>query len=262
MNERAPLVGPGAHYVAMGSSFASGLGVAPSAKAEPARCGRSAQNYAQQAARMLALELDDVTCSGAATRHILGPWGDTPAQVDALRADTALVTVTIGGNDIGYIGGLLNASCAYLAAQNGGEAKCRTSSAPTPASYEALEEQMRAIAAQVTARAPKAILVFVNYAAVLAPEGTCALTPLPPTQADASREIARRLEQITARAASQADARLIDAASLTAAHHACAQEPWMQGYKPNPDWRTHVPYHPTKAGMTAVAEALAAVLAP
>ncbi|GGC13951.1 hypothetical protein GCM10011494_35940 [Novosphingobium endophyticum] len=36
---------------------------------------------------------------GATTAHILGPWNELPAQIDALTDDTALVTVTIGVAD-------------------------------------------------------------------------------------------------------------------------------------------------------------------
>ncbi|GGC13946.1 hypothetical protein GCM10011494_35930 [Novosphingobium endophyticum] len=54
----------GARYVAMGSSFASGSGVAPYAPSAPARCQRSTRNYAQLLAKKLDLYLVDVTCGG------------------------------------------------------------------------------------------------------------------------------------------------------------------------------------------------------
>lgn len=232
----------------------------PSAGAKPARCGRSASNYAQQLAKVRALELSDVTCSGATTNHVLGPWGDLPAQLDALRPDTRLVTLTVGGNDIGYIGGLLNASCAVVAAAAPAAVppprKCRPVTVPTQADYAGLEQRLAQIASQVKARSPNAALVFVTYMTVLAPQGTCRATPLLPGQAQASRAIATRLEALTAGVAQHADAMLVDGAAITRAHHACADDPWMQGYTANADWKTTVPYHPTRAGMTAIAEAL------
>lgn len=97
-----PSFGEGARYVAMGSSFASGSGVAPYDPAAPVRCQRSTQNYAHQLARKRNLALVDVTCGGATTAHILGSWNELPPQIEALTADTALVTITIGGNDIGF----------------------------------------------------------------------------------------------------------------------------------------------------------------
>lgn len=260
--EQGALV-PGARYVAMGSSFASGPGVAPSADAVPARCGRSAANYAQQFARKRGLALTDVSCSGAQSAHVLEAWGDLAGQLDALTPATALVTLTIGGNDIGYIGGLINASCAFVAAQSGGDQSqgaCRAVTQPTVQDYKGLEARMMAIAAQVRARAPKAKLIFVTYAAVLPPEGLCAATPVSAQQAKASRAIARTLDAITANVAAASGAALLDAASITRDHHACAAEPWMQGYVPEPDWVRAVPYHPTREGMTAIAQALDGML--
>ena len=71
------------------------------------RCGqaRSAANYPHLVAQRLGLDLVDVTYSGATTAHVL-----TDRQHDAAaagrrtrRLGRALVTVTIGGNDVGYI---------------------------------------------------------------------------------------------------------------------------------------------------------------
>ena len=38
--------------------------------------------------------------------HVLAPWNELPAQIDAVTPDTRLVTITIGGNDLNYIGNL------------------------------------------------------------------------------------------------------------------------------------------------------------
>ncbi|EUA22840.1 hypothetical protein I552_7331 [Mycobacterium xenopi 3993] len=46
----------------------------------------------------------DVTFSGATTANILAErQRGTPPQIDALDGSEALVTITIGGNDVGYI---------------------------------------------------------------------------------------------------------------------------------------------------------------
>src|SRR5687768_5931761 len=79
----------GAHYVAVGSSFAAGAGIAPF-KDGPKRCQRSGRNYATLLAARLKLALDDQTCGGARTAHLLGPWNELAAQLDAVRPDTRL----------------------------------------------------------------------------------------------------------------------------------------------------------------------------
>jgi lysophospholipase L1-like esterase len=93
----------GSRYVAMGSSFAAGPGLPSRVPGSPRRAGRSTGNYAHLVARALSLDLHDVTFSGATTGDILGPSAaGQPAQVDALTPDTALVTITAGGNDVGW----------------------------------------------------------------------------------------------------------------------------------------------------------------
>src|SRR5580693_568311 len=97
------MIEPGARYVAMGSSFAAGPGLKPRAPGSPRRAGRSAVNYAHLVADRLGLELTDVTYSGATTQDILAGAPGKPPQLDAVTADTRLVTLTAGGNDVGYV---------------------------------------------------------------------------------------------------------------------------------------------------------------
>lgn len=112
-------------YVALGDSFSSGEGVEPflsgtdvaddsatSGVDEENRCHRS------EAAYPLLLDADNsqkknleltafAACSGATTDTLLnggsgiGSWGEDP-QIDALSSSTDVVTLTIGGNDLGF----------------------------------------------------------------------------------------------------------------------------------------------------------------
>ncbi len=55
-------------------------------------------------AELLGLDLVDVTYSGATTAHVLRDrQRGAPPQIDALDGSEELVTVTIGGNDVGYV---------------------------------------------------------------------------------------------------------------------------------------------------------------
>ncbi len=249
---------PAADYVAMGSSFAAGPGLLPLAADAPARCGRSTRNYAQQLAALRGLTLADVSCSAATTRAILEPWRELPAQIDAVGPATRLVTVTIGGNDVGYVGHLLFASCRQLAVQGRVAAdRCRPVDEATQADFVALDRSLRAIVQAVRARAPQAHLVFVDYLTLLPPSGTCESTPLTAAEADEARAKAARLVAITADVAQASGSQLLRASSLSAGHDACSAQPWVLGY-PAPD--RQAPYHPNLAGMTAVAKALNEVL--
>src|ERR1700722_12018912 len=101
---RMPSVPAGSRYVAMGSSFGAGPGLTPRAPGSPRRAGRSAGNYAHLVAGALGLDLRDVTYSGATTSALLqSSAAGQPAQLDAVTPDTRLVTITAGGNDVGYL---------------------------------------------------------------------------------------------------------------------------------------------------------------
>lgn len=104
------------HYVALGDSYASGPGI-PEQRADPIGCQRSTHNYLALLAQALRIrDYTDVSCGGARTDDMTVPQpvrlGPNPAQFDALRPDTDLVTMTIGGNDIDI--GDLWVNCARL----------------------------------------------------------------------------------------------------------------------------------------------------
>ncbi|MFV0622875.1 SGNH/GDSL hydrolase family protein [Sphingomonas sp. ac-8] len=238
----------GARYVAMGSSFAAGPGIPASADTPPNRCTRSTDNYAHQLARRRGLTLVDVSCSGATTAHLLGPWNALAPQLDALTPDTALVTVTIGGNDVNYIGGLFAAS------------EGTRITAPAEAAWARLAQDFDRISAEVRRRALNARLIYVDYVTLLPDGAPCAQTPLSAEDAAASNAIARRLAAATAEAAKRAGAGLVRTSALSRGHDACAAEPWATAYLDRDGMRTPVAYHPNKAAMTAVADALDASL--
>ena len=85
-----------AAYVALGDSYASGAGTS-AGSAEENECRRSDEAHPNLlAAEVEALaDLDFVACSGATTADLLAE------QLPAVGADTQVVTMTIGGNDVG-----------------------------------------------------------------------------------------------------------------------------------------------------------------
>jgi lysophospholipase L1-like esterase len=241
----------GAKYVAMGSSYAAGLGITTSADEPPNRCTRSRDNYPHQLARRHGLVLVDVSCSGATTEHILGPWRELAPQLDAVDADTRLVTVTIGGNDVRYTSGLSASACHVV-----GTGRCGDVPPATEADWVGLEQRMNRIAVAVRARAPSARLVFVDYPTLLPPNGACPALSLTPEEAESFRQVTRRVVEITARAARANHADLVQASALTAAHDACSAAPWANGY-PSPGHPiVGAPFHPRLEAHSAIADAL------
>ena len=96
----------GLAYVALGDSYASGYGLDPQTGLPVPGCGQSSQDYPHQVAAALGLVLTDVTCSSAVIADLTGAQatgnGTAAPQDSALTADTRVVTLTIGGNDLGF----------------------------------------------------------------------------------------------------------------------------------------------------------------
>ncbi|MFL5295607.1 MAG: SGNH/GDSL hydrolase family protein [Phenylobacterium sp.] len=258
-----PAIPEGSTYVALGSSFAAGPGIANIATDSPGRCGQSAENYARQVARALKLKLVDRSCGGATTADVLGtgPLG-LPPQVDGLTADTALVTVTIGGNDIRYMADLGTAVCRKSPGSFPEAARARACATPADfdleAAFAATERGLAAIAAGVRRRSPKARLVFVDYVTVLPAGSPCAATPIQAADANELRLRADRLARLTERVAKASGADLVKASDLTRGHDACAAPPWVEGFVPRREgvaWGP-VSFHPRLEAMTAIAIAL------
>ncbi|WP_067733638.1 SGNH/GDSL hydrolase family protein [Novosphingobium naphthalenivorans] len=252
----------GARYVAMGSSYAAGPLLPPGKPGAPARCGQSLNNYPTLLAERFGMVLVDRSCSGAMTSHILGPWGDIPPQIDAVTADTRLVTVTIGGNDLNYVGNLFNATCAFnakaLTASGAKPKPCAPVKVPTEADYVRDEAQLNEIARRVRAAAPQARLVFVQYLSPLPPAGSlCAVTPVSEDNARIIREIGRRLAEITGRVALANGALVIEMNQASATHTPCDPEPWMIGSPQGYDGKQGLQWHLNKAGMQATADGIA-----
>jgi len=252
----------GAHYVNMGSSFAAGAGVGDVSAESPARCYQSSVSYARLLAEHLNLSLTDVSCGGATSAHLIDPWNELPAQVDALTSDTRLVTVTIGGNDIAFIGNLTAASC-----EQGESIRIAGNVFPCPApfaipegAYDRLETNLREFTRQVALRAPHAQTVFIQYV-TLVPTTQCPQSRLTEAEAAELRIVAARLADITQRVANESGAHVLAMDELSVRHTPCDSEPWSVGLPSNYNESMGAPWHPNRQGMETIAERLQALVA-
>lgn len=247
----------GAGYVAMGSSFAAGAGIGPIREGSPARCQRNTNNYASLVAERFGLRLTDASCSGATTAHVLGPWNELPPQIDALSADTRLVTITIGGNDLGYAGGLFGGSCRAGVALSG--RPCPPNALPDDGKLGQLAQSLRAIANAVRERSPMAKLVFVQYVRLI-PDKPCDAATITSEDARISREMGEKLAALTAQVARERGALVLPADTLSKDHTACSTAPWSNGFSKDFDPSKGAPWHPNAAGHKAIADALGKLL--
>ncbi|NDJ91701.1 SGNH/GDSL hydrolase family protein [Mycolicibacter kumamotonensis] len=246
-------------YVALGSSMAAGPGIRPGVAAAPRAARRSTRNYPHLVANALNFELVDVTFSGATTAHLLTErqHGATP-QIEALDGSETLVTITIGGNDVGYVPLLMAATLPRV-----------TRLLPTIGALldrdkrqQALDEvqgALRAVGTAVRQRAPRARVIFVDYLTLLPPAGIRA-GGLPEHVVELARHVADELERHTATAAAATGAEIVRAGQASREHHPWSAQPWTVGAGLPLPWRPW-PFHPNAAGMAAVADMVTARLA-
>jgi len=242
-------------YVALGSSMAAGPGIRPSAAGAPFRSGRSARNYAHLVAERLNLDLVDVTFSGATTAHVLvDRQRSAEPQIQALDGTEELVTITIGGNDVGYVPLLMAASLPAVVRRLPPFAAGLRELLDPDAREKALDgigAALHAVGTAVRQRSPRARVVFVDYLTLLPPDGEAA-TPLSVEHANLGRVVARRLADATAEAAQGTGCELVRAGQASRNHHGWSADPWAVAAGLPLPWRP-APFHPNAAGMRAVA---------
>jgi lysophospholipase L1-like esterase len=245
----------GLNYVAIGSSFAAGPGIPPVQSGSGAAfCARSGSNYASLVTRDLGANLTDVSCSGATTANVLTTsQGSQPPQISGVTSSTTVVTATIGGNDVDYLGSLSTYTC-----QDNGGANCGTvDRAAIDRTFGELPGRIQNVVTAVRNVAPQAKVYLVDYFTILPDSGACAGVPLTADQLTYERSIATRLAAATAGAAAATGATLVDLAAISHGHDACSAVPWVETGQPAAG---RTAYHPNEAGMRGAAQAVEAAL--
>jgi hypothetical protein len=250
-----------ANYVALGDSYAAGP-VIPNQIA-PLGCLKSDHNYAHLAAPTIGLPLRDPSCSGATTADMTNPQetelGTNPPQFNSLDAETTRVSLTIGGNDIGFAEVAL--SCVTI----------NPFSTPCKDKYDSggkdqIAERIAATAPKVAAvlqgihsRSPAAKVFVVNYAAIFPETGLGCWPQMPIGFGDVPylRAKEKELNAMLATEAAENGATLVNWYNASIGHDACkgSSTRWVEPVVPtNPA----APIHPNERGM----QGAAAILGP
>lgn len=164
------------------------------------------------------------------------------------------MTITIGGNDVGYVPLLTAASLPGVLRRLPAVAALLDPGQREQALGE-VEAALRAVGAAVRDRAPQARVFFVDYLTLLPPAGVRA-GRLPPEVVTLARHVADGLERHTAAAAAATGCELVRASDASREHHPWSARPWTVGAGLPLPWRPR-PFHPNAAGMAAVAELVA-----
>jgi lysophospholipase L1-like esterase len=284
------IAGPSANagpksMVALGDSYASGP-LVPVQYEQPWGCLRSSMNYAHQVAAALDLALTDVTCSGADTNDMWDTQGvspeeefaeygggfgydghpGNPPQLDALEETTDVVTLQIGGNDIGF-GGLAT-TCGEGAI--GGDGCWEAVAALDP--YGRIERtgpKIAAVLEEIHRRSPEATIYVLGYPGIfkIGAEARCDAMLVEEDDAFNLRDVQEKLNEMIEGVAEAEDrdysaaTEYVDVYGPSAGHTAC-DLPAIRWVEPIVPVNAAAPVHPNLGGMTAIRDILVDAIWP
>lgn len=245
-------------YVALGDSYTSG----PLIPDQAAPCLRSSHDYpALVAAAIHPASFTDASCDGAGTASMTHPQtilGHTVApQLAALSPDDTLVTVQIGGNDIGFAS--IAATCALLSLTDPSGSPCARhyTSGGTSRLARATAQAAPRVAAVlegIHGRAPHARVLLVGYPDILPVSGDGCWPRVPVASGDIAylRGVEAGLNRMLAAEAGRHRATYVNTYADSTGHDAC-QAPgvkWIEGLVPT---SVALSFHPNEAGERAMA---------
>jgi GDSL-like Lipase/Acylhydrolase family len=254
-------------FVALGDSYAAGPLIP--VQVPLFGCLKSNNNYANLTARDLGLPIKDATCSGAETEDMenaqnVDPDGPNPPQFDRLSKQTKLVSLQIGGNDIGFSS--IAEDCASA-----------TSNTGTPCQDRYVHDGRDEISERIQATAPlvadvlqgikdrshpRVRIFVVNYAAILPHTGGGCWPQMPITDGDVPYVRAKQVElnEMMATQAAAAGAQVVDWYAASVGHDAC-QPPVIRWVEPVVPVNAAAPIHPNLGGMLGASDLLTAAIA-
>lgn len=148
-------------YVALGDSYSSGLGAeATAADHNPlARCQRTSKAYYHQVAKAYRFKSTAFwACSGATVRTLQTGKSGEPSQLTRIDANTSLVTISVGGNDVGFskilAGCVIKLPWSESCSEQGGDVAGRMAE---------LRRTLPDLYRKIAARAPKARVIVMGY---------------------------------------------------------------------------------------------------
>jgi lysophospholipase L1-like esterase len=228
----APAVAVRPVYVALGDSYASGLGTGRYLD-DASGCRRSLLAYPPLLARAHGYALRFRACAGATVSHV------RRTQLDALDEQTAYVTLSVGGNDAGFARVLTTCAAPWwLASCDPAVDRARDVIRDT------LPGRLSSLYAAVRAHAPHATVVVVGYPRLFTGEDCDAGTWFSRDEQARLDATADLLDGTIAAAARTAGFLVADPRDAFAGHAVCDDPEWVNGLSlPVSD-----SFHPNRAG--------------
>lgn len=220
-----------ANYVALGDSYSSGEGTGYSTYNLDVKCRRSTFGYPQLVANQRGnTALKFVACAGAKTSDVAN------TQLGSLSSATNFVTMTIGGNDIGF--GDLIKNCTLR--------NCSTDITTANGKINnTLPTSLKNLYSQIRSRASAAKVVILSYPRVLGSSGCFATTGISSDERTKLGSLQNNLNAKIRAAAGVAGFTYVDSDTRFAGRQVCAKPEWLNGLNV---LHPEESYHPNRAG--------------
>jgi lysophospholipase L1-like esterase len=218
-------------YVALGDSYSSGVGTRVFYE-ESGECDRSPDAYGPKIAAKRGYTLNFEACSGAKTGEVI------EKQLGKLSSSTALVTITIGGNDSGFSNVMVNCALYYFTCGSAISEANEYIAKTLPGKLETTYKDIRA-------KATTAEVIVLGYPKLFTKEGTtCNVNFLTSGNEKKMNESAEKLDAVIKARAEALKFKFVNPTSAFEAHEVCAKEEWLNGQS-NPLSES---YHPNVKG--------------
>ena len=203
--------------VGLGDSYSSGLGTRTYYQ-NSGSCKRSPKAYPVLAGQRVGAALTFVACAGATT-------GDVESdQVASLSAGTTDVTMSIGGNDIGFAEVITTCALPWWAGDCFGAID-----AAEALTVHVLPGLLDTLYADISADAPNARVLIVGYPRLFNGEDCNAGTFFSPAEEKALNAAADLLDKTIRGRASAAGFTFVDPRSAFVGHAICDDVEWING---------------------------------
>jgi lysophospholipase L1-like esterase len=232
---------------ALGDSYSSGVGTPDPDPSSLPTCYRTPHAWPNLVAAALDWRVTNLACSGAQTQDITAPYGGQDAQtalLAALRPRPEVVTITIGGNDVGFAPVLVACFMGDCSSRITASERLVLTTLPGR-----LADTYRA----VEAAAPRARLVVVGYPRLFPSDASAVVGCdwLSDAERTSLIQAGELLNAVIAAEAWLAGATYVDVSRTLAGHELCTKAPWLV---PLPEAGAA---HPTVEGQQAIADAVA-----
>ena len=225
----APAASGADNYVALGDSFSSGVGTGSYTLSSSCRRGVFAYPWliAQQRADT---SLTFVACSGATTASLMS------SQIGSVTAATTIVTVTIGGNDIGFSDLIVQCTLS----------DCSAALDSTRASLAAfLTPRLNNVYSAIRSRAPGAQVIVLGYPRLFSSAGCFGTLGINATERSKANLLADALDNLSRDLAGPAGVTYQSAKDRFIGHAVCSSSAWVNGLNL---FNTVESYHPNRNG--------------